>query len=122
MRTARAIVALGAIGLVTSSLTAPVQASTYTPDYTCRIPFLAQGTSATVSNTGVTVTATTNSAVVGDTANTYLYQSKGLLHGWVTSDLWCRGVPLEGCLSCRRPIRESSATMSWRLPSAVSLG
>ena len=76
MRTARAIVALGAIGLITSSLTAPVQASTYTPDYTCRIPFLERGTSATVSNTGVTVTATTNSAVQGDTANTYLYRSR----------------------------------------------
>lgn len=30
----------------------------------------------------------------------------GLLHGWVTSDLWCREVPLGGCLHAQaRPAR-----------------
>lgn len=40
----------------------------------------------------------------------------GLPCGEVTSDLWCREVPLEGCSPCPSPIRRSSATTScgWR--------
>ena len=37
----------------------------------------------------------------------------------MTFDLWGRGVLLEGCLSCRELIRESSATTWWLLASAV---
>ena len=53
----------------------PALASTFTPDYDCAVPFIAQGSTSTVTDTGVTVTATTNSAVRGDRVNTYLYQS-----------------------------------------------
>ena len=35
--------------------------------------------------------------------------SVGLLHDEVTSDLWCREVPLEGCSPCPSPIPRSSA-------------
>jgi len=42
----------------------------------------------------------------------------GLLHGWVTSDLWCREVPLEGCALCRSRIRESSEKTSCGSPAA----
>ena len=66
---------VGVVAVLFGSMVAPVHAATYTPDYACQIPFLAQGASTVVTNTGVTVTATTNSAVSGDTANTYLYQS-----------------------------------------------
>lgn len=37
-----------------------------------------------------------------------LMQQVGLLHGLVTSDLWCREVPLEGCSPCPGPIPRSS--------------
>ena len=43
--------------------------------YLCQVPFVNQGSSAAIPGTNVTVTATVNSAVVGDTARTYLYQS-----------------------------------------------
>ena len=33
-------------------------------------------------------------------------EARGLLHGSVTSDLWCREVPLEGCSPCPSPIPE----------------
>lgn len=36
----------------------------------------------------------------------------GLLHEQVTSDLWCREVPLEGCPPCPSPTPRSSATTS----------
>jgi transposase-like protein len=38
----------------------------------------------------------------------------GVLHGEVTSDLWCREALLEGWSPCPSPIRRSSATTSWR--------
>lgn len=47
--------------------------SGYVADNTERIPFLAQGSSATVN--GVLITATVNTAVQGDSANSYLHQS-----------------------------------------------
>lgn len=48
---------------------------TFTPDYSCRVPFLAQGSSSVIAGTNVTVTATANTAVQGDTSNTFLYQN-----------------------------------------------
>jgi uncharacterized repeat protein (TIGR02543 family) len=65
----------------TTSTSAPV---TYNPDYTCAVPFLLQGSSATIANTGVTVTATTNTAVQGDTSATYLYQSNSRISTTLT--------------------------------------
>lgn len=47
--------------------------SGFVPDFTEAIPFLAEGSSATVG--GVEVTASTNTGVVGDGPNTYLHQS-----------------------------------------------
>lgn len=65
----------------TTSTSAPV---TYNPDYTCAVPFLLQGSSATIANTGVTVTATTNTAVEGNTSATYLYQNNSRISTTLT--------------------------------------
>ncbi|MBU6245108.1 MAG: InlB B-repeat-containing protein [Actinomycetales bacterium] len=54
---------------------------TYNPDYTCAVPFLdldpatSAPSSQLIANTGVTVSVTANTAVQGNTSNTYLYQS-----------------------------------------------
>lgn len=69
----RLTAALGLSAVFLSLLSSPAQASTYNPNYGCQIPFLARGASFTVS--GVTVTATINTAIQGDNANTYLFQS-----------------------------------------------
>gem|GEM_PF-5983494 len=39
---------------------------------------------------------------------------EGLPRGEVTSDLWCRRAPLEGCSPCPSPIRRSSAMTLFR--------
>lgn len=44
----------------------------------------------------------------------------GLPQGWVTSDLWCREVPLEGCVLCPSRTPRSSATTSCGLLATVS--
>ncbi|MBU6245736.1 MAG: hypothetical protein KGP12_11035 [Actinomycetales bacterium] len=65
-------------GLVSPATGVPV---TYNPDYTCAVPFLdlnpatSAPSSQLIASTGVTVTATANTAVLGDTAATYLYQN-----------------------------------------------
>lgn len=58
--------------LPSTAIAAPV---TFNPDYSCRVPWLAQGASAVIPGTNVTVTASANTAVRGDTSNTYLYQN-----------------------------------------------
>ena len=62
----------------------PPELSGFVPDWTKPIPFLSQGQSSTVG--GVTVTAVTNSAVVGDTANTYLHRSLSEIRTVLTFD------------------------------------
>jgi hypothetical protein len=58
--------------------------SGFVPDFTAPIPFLAEGQSATVS--GVVVTATSNTAVPGDSGNTYLHQSNTRIRTVLTFD------------------------------------
>lgn len=62
----------------------PPDLSGFVPDWTKPIPFLSQGLSSTVG--GVKVTAVTNSAVAGDTANTYLHQSLSRVRTVMTFD------------------------------------
>lgn len=50
--------------------------------------------------------------VAGDVALVQNDWSMGLLHDLVTSNLWCRRVPLKGCSLWLSPIPESSA-MTW---------
>lgn len=52
--------------------------------YLCQVPFVNQGSSAAIPGTNVTVTATANTAVAGDTANTYLYQSNSRISSTLT--------------------------------------
>ena len=58
--------------------------SGFVPDFTQAIPFLPEGETATVG--GVEVTATTNTGVPGDQANTYLHQSNTRLRTVLTFD------------------------------------
>lgn len=58
---------------------------------------------------GTGVEATTRTCVE---ATTRTCVQTGLLHDQVTSDLWCRVAPLEGCSPCRSPIPKSSVTTS----------
>ena len=51
--------------------------SGFVPDFSQAIPFLAEGSSATVA--GVVVTASTNTGVLGDGPDTYLHQSNSRL-------------------------------------------
>ena len=81
------LLAFAAGALLTVSLAARAEATTpdlsgFVPDFTQSIPFLAQGTSATVG--GVVVTATTNSAVAG--GGGYLHQSNSRIRTVFTFD------------------------------------
>ncbi len=74
---------LGAILLLTVSVgvTGPAYA---VASYLCPVPYVNQGSSATIPGTNVTVTATASTAVQGDTANTYLYQSRSRISSTLT--------------------------------------
>lgn len=83
MRMSRWAALFGATLLLTmfTGAISPAQAVT---SYLCPVPFVSQGASVPIPGTNVTVTATANSAVVGDTANTYLYQSNSRISSTLT--------------------------------------